>query len=62
MEEVDPAEAAAEAAAAAAAAATSSTDSYLSHQSFSRAAGFPEGDFLASVVTPIYIFLKREVS
>ena len=26
------------------------------------AASFPEGDFLASVVTPIYLFLKREVS
>ena len=55
-------EAAAEAASAAATASTSSIDSYLSHQSSSRAAGFPEGDFLASVVTPIYNFLKREVS
>ena len=54
-------EAAAEAASAAATASISSIDSYLSHQSSSRAAGFPEGDFLASVVTPIYNFLKREV-
>jgi len=27
----------------------------------SRLSGFPEGDFLASIVTPVYGFLKREV-
>ena len=44
------------------AASTSSVDSHLSHQKIDLAASFPEGDFLASVVTPIYLFLKREVS
>ena len=44
-----------------------STDAKLSHQSSSfqsasRLSGFPEGDFLASIVTPVYGFLKREVS
>ena len=43
-----------------------STDAKLSHQSSfqqgaPRVSGFPEGDFLASLVTPIYVFLKREV-